>query len=69
MNIISAKEYIGTLIVMCVIWVMMPWEPDLSRLDVAIAFICVACIAFAVVAITETVMDEINRFWEGRRKG
>jgi hypothetical protein len=69
MNIISVKEYIGTLIVMCVIWVMIPWEPGLSRFDVFVAFMAVACIAFAAVALVEMTIDAIRewrRAWKNR---
>lgn len=62
-------ELAGMLAAMAFIWAVMPWEPDLSRFDVFVAFISVACIGFAAVAIVEMTVDAIRewrRTWKNR---
>lgn len=62
-------ELAGMLAAMCAVWLLIPWEPDLSRFDVFVAFISVACIGFAAVALVEMTIDAIRewrRTWKNR---
>lgn len=65
--IITLKEYIGTLVVACVIWGLFPWDPSMTmtRTQLVVAFIGVAAMAIGVVILTEMVIDQIDRWIEG----
>lgn len=56
---ITLKEWAGMLVIMMLSWVLIPWEPDLSRFSICCAFFCVALIGFVGVGTIELIYEII----------
>ncbi len=67
-ELISMAEYLGMLAVMAFMWVIVPWDPDLTRFDIFMAFVTVALIGFGAVVTVEMIYEEIRRLIRRRKR-